>query len=599
MNIKDEKNNLKLEIKQILNNDNIVLDDRLIWYLNELYDDINNDSFNIVVLGEFKRGKSTFINALLGQSLLPMDVLPETAVISEISYGDKSEVNVLYNDGHRQKGEVSYEYLDNFSARKEKSVIDDVKCIEIKYPMEFLKDNIVLVDTPGVSDLSEQRVEITYNYVPKANAVIFLLDAGAPLKKTEYDFIQDKLIPIGINNIIFIANRYDVVDEEEEPDYVPELKQRILNAFDIDDETAKLKDITIYPLSAKLALQGLESNNEELVEASGIDVIRQKLYKMLASGNIEQEKILMYKSRYQRLLQKILHSMNENKSLYSMDRQKLLEISKNLANIKDAAKKNETSIENYVAEVKEQIFTMTDKSLGYFNNKLKENVIDMIDVYQGEGFKEYAEITVAKNIKNNYENWVAVYSGHIDNLLNKLEQELSQGLSVYFKEKINVKTDAGSEINDSNFQIQVAADDISGVNVEVGAKAAAISIGLFAIAGGGLLPLISFAALPYMREKILKERLATAKASLKPELIGQIAMCSRQLQNEVHKYIDDKCNKIIKNTEFAYEKLLADLEARINDKINERADQSNNITEKIKQLDNGIAAIEKKVLLLK
>ena len=76
-------------------------------------------------------------------------------------------------------------------------------------------------------------------------------------------------------------------------------------------------------------------------------------------------------------------------------------------------------------------------------------------------------------------------------------------------------------------------------------------------------------------------------------------MCSRQLQNEVHKYIDDKCNKIIKNTEFAYEKLLADLEARINDKINERADQSNNITEKIKQLDNGIAAIEKKVLLLK
>lgn len=175
MNIKKEKNNLKLEIKQILNNDDIVLDDRLTWYLNELYDDINNDSFNIVVLGEFKRGKSTFINALLGQSLLPMDVLPETAVISEISYGDEAEVNVLYNDGHRQKGEVSYEYLDNFSARNKKAIIDDVKCIEIKYPMEFLKDNIVLVDTPGVSDLSEQRVEITYNYVPKANAVIFLL----------------------------------------------------------------------------------------------------------------------------------------------------------------------------------------------------------------------------------------------------------------------------------------------------------------------------------------------------------------------------------------------------------------------------------------
>ena len=57
---------------------------------------------------------------------------------------------------------------------------------------ELLDKNITLVDTPGVSDINEQRCEVTYGFVPKANAVIFLLDAVAPLKATEKEFIEEK-----------------------------------------------------------------------------------------------------------------------------------------------------------------------------------------------------------------------------------------------------------------------------------------------------------------------------------------------------------------------------------------------------------------------
>ena len=64
--------------------------------LKELTVFLEKENFTVVVLGEFSRGKSTFINALLGKSLLPMDVLPETAVLSALLYGDEPEVIIIY-----------------------------------------------------------------------------------------------------------------------------------------------------------------------------------------------------------------------------------------------------------------------------------------------------------------------------------------------------------------------------------------------------------------------------------------------------------------------------------------------------------------------
>ena len=102
--------------------------------------------------------------------------------------------------------------------------MEKVSYIKIGYPCEKLKDRVVLVDTPGVSDLNEQRSEVTYRFLSKANAVLFVLDANSPLKKTEKEFIEEKLLPLGINNILFILNKYDAVDEEEEEDFLPTVK---------------------------------------------------------------------------------------------------------------------------------------------------------------------------------------------------------------------------------------------------------------------------------------------------------------------------------------------------------------------------------------
>ena len=104
--------------------------------LKELTVFLEKENFTVVVLGEFSRGKSTFINALLGKSLLPMDVLPETAVLSALLYGDEPEATIIYCDGHRERGQADGQYLSQFSAQSGRH--EDISYIQLKYPAHIL-----------------------------------------------------------------------------------------------------------------------------------------------------------------------------------------------------------------------------------------------------------------------------------------------------------------------------------------------------------------------------------------------------------------------------------------------------------------------------
>ena len=211
---------------------------QILQEVESLLSDIHRDFYTVVVLGEFKRGKSTFVNAILGEPLLPMDILPETAVISAIMYDEAPRLSVVSSDGSEIEGEVSRDYLQKFSAQTAaQSDLASIRYIKIGYPIEMLKNRVVLVDTPGVSDLNQQRSDVTYRFLPCANTVIFLLDANAPLKKTEKDFIEQQLVPLGITNIMFLVNKYDCVDEEEDEDLLDELQERLSNAFGLEKRT--------------------------------------------------------------------------------------------------------------------------------------------------------------------------------------------------------------------------------------------------------------------------------------------------------------------------------------------------------------------------
>ena len=192
----------------------------------DLVQKLEEDRFHLVVVGEFNHGKTTFVNALLGATILPVGVTPTTAVIHHLEYSAEPRAEVVFTSGRRSP--LPFAEVKDFAVGHEKAPLDaghhvagsasdnEVKHLEVGYPADLLRERVVLVDTPGVNDLSLQRADITYSYIPKSDAVLFLLDAGQPLKESERVFLQEKLLKQSRDKIIFVVTKRDIWDGDEE-----------------------------------------------------------------------------------------------------------------------------------------------------------------------------------------------------------------------------------------------------------------------------------------------------------------------------------------------------------------------------------------------
>ncbi len=587
MEIEQEKQQIRNSITNLLAKDYVQNNKRIYEALQNLNLDIKRDFYTILVLGEFKRGKSTFINALLRKAILPMDVLPETATINAIMYNENPVLKVVYNDGNEVEGEVSYEYLANFSAQKENNLVDKIKYLKLGYPLDLLENRIVLVDTPGVSDMDEQRCDVTYRFLPTANAVIFLLDANSPLKKTEVDFINNKILPLGVTNILFLLNKYDCVDEEEEDDLLEDVQFKLDKFFG-----AKNANIKVYPVSARQALQGIETNNDRLIEESNIEIVHEKLKDMIFHGDIEQDKIRNYKYTLYNIIGSLERELINTQRIKTASINELEAIMSNLNNLIAEKEQNKKNINGYIDKSKQKIYSMTYKSLKSFQTKLEDDIVDMIETYRSEDFKEFVEKNVTKRIQKSLESWVGLYEPRIDLLIKQLERELAHGMSYYFNQRIRMYTQAGTELKSKKVALNIEANDISDVTWKSGAIAAAGSVGIMAVFGGVVLPLIGFAALPFLRKQMLKEKLNEAKEQLIPEIKAQINKTILELNKEICKYVDNRCEMICTNTEYTYSQILLNMKNDINIQIEKKRAKEEQTQLEINKIEHSLLEIE-------
>ena len=593
MSLWEEKQDLQQLVKKVLALDYIIKENRTQAALQELQQDMENDFFTVVVLGEFKRGKSTFINALLQKELLPTDVLPETATINALMYNDTPTVQVVMNDGREEKGEATQEYLQKFSARQEGNLANNVKYIKIGYPSDILKNKLVIVDTPGVDDINESRSEVTYRFIPKANAVIFLLDAKSPLKKTEKEFIDSKLLPLGLDTILFAANKYDAVDEEEEEDYLEDLRVRLGMAFKIGEKDAQLKKIQLYPLSAKWAMQGVLQNKPKLTAASGINELSEALRDMVFNGKVEQNKIAHYKRRLRDILDNLVREYDNTRALKNADIDSLKDAVKQIRQMIAEQADDKKLIAEYVDKEKKNIKAMVNKSLRFFHRHLEENVVESIEMYKGMDFKEYVERRVSRLMQREMETWVANYSPQVDLLLKNLEKELSRGLSYRFKQKVKIEATVNDNLqNISAYRFDVVADDVSQTNLKAGAIAAG-GAGLMMLIGTPILmPFISMAAFPFLQRRMLENRLMEAKVKIIPDVQEQLANSVLKLQESLYSYIDTRAKAIAENTESGFEMLLENMRQQIEDQIAEKDKAGQNLRDDIDVLSRRIGELK-------
>ena len=188
--------------------------------LSALKERLEEGRFHLAVLGQFKRGKSTLLNALIGEAILPTSVVPLTAIPTFVEYGPERAVRVHYQND-KPPDEFLNKYSDEINKILEAFVTEEgnpenrlgVLQVDILHPAEILKHGVVLIDTPGIGSTFTHNTQATLNFLPQCDAALFVVSADPPLTEVESQFLQD-VFP-KVSRLFFIFNKMDYLNDQE------------------------------------------------------------------------------------------------------------------------------------------------------------------------------------------------------------------------------------------------------------------------------------------------------------------------------------------------------------------------------------------------
>jgi GTPase SAR1 family protein len=245
--------------------------------LDELGEKVRTNTLNLVVVGQFKRGKTCLINALMGVDLLPTGVVPLTSIVTVLTYGDALHIQVSFQDGTVITIDPR-ELVEYVTEPGNPKNLKEVKEVFVSYPSSYLKDGVRLVDTPGVGSVYLHNTDVAYQYLPNSDAALFLLSVEQPVSRAELDFLRD--VQQYSDKIFFLLNKIDYVTDREIQESIAFTGRTIKEATGFE--------VKVYPTSAKLALEGKLEGSDELLERSRLPAFAEVLNTFLIEekGNI-------------------------------------------------------------------------------------------------------------------------------------------------------------------------------------------------------------------------------------------------------------------------------------------------------------------------
>jgi small GTP-binding protein len=173
---------------------------------------VAEDRFNLVVLGEFKRGKSTLINALLGRNVLPTGVVPLTSVVTTIAAGDGDRLRIYFEDGREQErplGELA-EYVTEAGNPANRLGVE-LAIVELDHAL--LRAGLELVDTPGIGSIHSHNTEVARGFLPRVDAALCVLDAGQLLSESERELLREAADRVP--RMLLVINKIDHLDQAD------------------------------------------------------------------------------------------------------------------------------------------------------------------------------------------------------------------------------------------------------------------------------------------------------------------------------------------------------------------------------------------------
>jgi len=225
---------------------------------------------HLAVVGQMKRGKSSLINALLRANVLPTGVLPVTAIITEIRYGEIPGAAIIYTTGGLREQVAISSLADYISEARNPGNKKQVASVEVTYPSPFLKDGIILIDTPGIGSTHRHNTETTEHYLEQIDAGILVLSVDPPITEIESRFIND--LKDEIPKLFFILNKTDIAS----PDEISE----IIHFLEDELNRLQISSPEIFPLSTQQDWSHHQGADGDTV-LRGLGVFEKRLKKFL------------------------------------------------------------------------------------------------------------------------------------------------------------------------------------------------------------------------------------------------------------------------------------------------------------------------------
>ena len=243
--------------------------------LGKIQSSCRRSRFNVAVVGEFSRGKSTFLNDLLGDELLPTDGLPTTAVPTRITGGDVRKAVFLEQGKTPQIVDCTPESLAAFAADAEGR--DPNGVLELSVDSKWLKGQpIALFDTPGVGDSVDARAQLARATIAGCDCTIVAVAANAPCSLTELAFIRDAIVVKKIPRVAVLLTKLDTIPEKERGEIVAFVREKIK---------------PVAPEAELWLPRSLQGLLDGCAQCIGIEAIRARLVQYATSSDIASRRL--------------------------------------------------------------------------------------------------------------------------------------------------------------------------------------------------------------------------------------------------------------------------------------------------------------------
>lgn len=438
-----EKNQLLLEVNQSLSHygEDPFLGDELVLIQKRLLE----IESSIAVVGQFSVGKSALLNALLGEEILSNRVVESTKVLTRIRHcATQAEAKVILTkrDGSQEVVKMSHiDDLQKYTTFQGEDITNELQYVDLYWPVQFLNQDLVLIDTPGANSLTASAFQTTRKQLKTSSAIMYLFLGTKGLDAADYPLIEEFINQK--KKVFLVGTHIDQLTSEQWQEVISDVHEK-LNPLLLGEK------INIVGVSSKEALCGKQTNDINLITASNILSLEKTLQNYMKNKEYEQAELRSVAYDYKQIVEEIEAQKKEEEAdesaslqerkrrlerlilLTELDYDKVKE--EGLSLIKERKSHLKSLNLMYEKEWKQEgkvVFDIVKKKYAVYAKTLKDNIATTSYI-QMDGLKE-RYIQHLNDIEQSYYLWHQEMERFADRFVVSFEKSIQQDDQSFFE----------------------------------------------------------------------------------------------------------------------------------------------------------------------